>query len=274
MKSLRLAALLAAGVSLSACDIQSGEGHGFSVDLASGKAQDTWTRTYTIAAQGRIELINVNGRIDAEASDGNAVELTGTRTAKAMTDEGAKDMLQKIEIREEVGESRVRVEVRVPRMRGFSSHEVRWTVKVPKGVLVDFKTTNGGVYLTDLAGEVHAQTVNGGVTGKRLAANTIEASAVNGGVTIELAKALPADGRVELETVNGGVSLSMPESSRATISARAVNGGVRVVDLDVVTQGEPNKRRLDGTLNGGGAKVNLETTNGGVRLARTSVPSS
>ena len=32
-----------------------------------------------------------------------------------------------------------------------------WTVKVPKGINVDFKTTNGGVRLEELAGgEIHA----------------------------------------------------------------------------------------------------------------------
>jgi len=98
----------------------------------------------------------------------------------------------------------------------------------------------------------------------------VEASAVNGGVEIELAKSLPADGRIELDTVNGGVGLELPETSRATINARAVNGGVKVLELDVVNQGEPSRRRLEATLNGGGAKVNLSTTNGGVRLSRGS----
>ncbi len=265
-------AVLAAAVSLAACDIQAGEGrHGFSVDFAVGKARDTWTRSYTLPAGGRIELVNINGRIEATAASGNEIELTGVRTAKAMSDEAAKDLLAKVEIREEVSEGRVRVEVRAPRMSGFSGHDVTWTVKVPKGMTVDFKTTNGRVLLEELSAvEIHAQTVNGGVTGTRLASSTIEASAVNGGVRMELASSLPPDGRVELETVNGGVSLQLPETSRATINARAVNGGVEVIDLDVALQGEKTRRRLEGTLNGGGARVNLSTTNGGVKLARAS----
>jgi DUF4097 and DUF4098 domain-containing protein YvlB len=92
---------------------------------------------------------------------------------------------------------------------------------------------------------------------------------------MELASALPAEGRVDLDTVNGGVTLRMPETSRATINARAVNGGVEVIDLDVVVQGEKTRRRVEGTLNGGGAHVNLSTTNGGVKVGRSSgTPSS
>ncbi len=51
-----------------------------------------------------------------------------------------------------------------------------------------------------------------------------------------------------------------------------MNGGVRVNDLDIKRDEETHeferKRRLNGTLNGGGAKVNVSTTNGGVRLSR------
>jgi hypothetical protein len=259
--------ILSAGL-FSGCDIQAGEGHGFSLDFASGKAQDTWTRTYSLRPGGRLELINVNGRIAVEPASGDAVELVGERTAKAMTDERAKELLGQVEIREEVGDERIRVEVRAPRLSGMSSHGVSWTIKVPKGISVDLKTTNGGVLLEKLDGEVHAQTVNGGVVGKGMTATQINASAVNGGVRMELAKALPPDGSIELETVNGGVTLELPETSRATINARAVNGGVEVISLDVVLQGEKNRRRLDATLNGGGARVNLETTNGGVRVSR------
>src|SRR5262245_11254665 len=78
-KAVIVAAVFAAGVSFAACDINAGEGHGFSVDFASGKAQDTWTRSYPLPAGGRIELINVNGRIDAEPASGNQVEVSGVR---------------------------------------------------------------------------------------------------------------------------------------------------------------------------------------------------
>ena len=54
MRKLSLLALvLSVGLSVAACDIQAGEGKGeFSFGIASGKAQDTWTRTYTLADKG------------------------------------------------------------------------------------------------------------------------------------------------------------------------------------------------------------------------------
>ena len=36
---------------------------------------------------------------------------------------------------------------------------------MPKGVIVDLRTINGGVRLNGLANEIHAKTTNGGVKG-------------------------------------------------------------------------------------------------------------
>lgn len=273
-----LGLVLAAGLSVAACDIQAGGEGGLSFGIASGKAQDTWTRTYTLQDQGRLEIINVNGRITAEPADGTQVTVEARRTAKGSTDEAAKELLAKLEIREEVSDARVRVEARPPRLSGFSGHEIEFTIKVPKGVTVDLRTVNGGIRLNGLGGEVHAKTTNGGVKGSNVNARILEASSVNGGIEIEFGGPLDAGGTVDIETVNGGVEVGLTSDSKATITARAVNGGVHVDGLDIQKQEQSSsfesKRRLEGTLNGGGAKVTISTTNGGVRLSRSGKPTT
>lgn len=270
-----LALVLAVGLTASGCDIQAGNGGDFKIDFASGKATDTWSRIYTIPEKGRFELINVNGKIIAEPTDGTQVIVEGRRTAKGRSDEAAKETLAKLEIREEVGESTVRVESRPPRLSGgFGGHEIEWTVKVPKGVILDLRTTNGGVRLNNLSNEIHAKTTNGGVRGENITPSLIEASAVNGGVEFNLGSPLDATDSVDLETVNGGVTLELPSESKATIAARCVNGGVKVEDLDISREEQATdfdkRRRLNGTMNGGGANVKMNTTNGGIRLSRSS----
>ena len=268
-----LAFVLLTSLSVAACDIQAGNGGDFKIDFASGKATDTWSRTYKVPEKGRFELINVNGKITAEPAEGSEVIVEGRRTAKGRSDEAAKEMLAKLEIREEVGEATVRVESRPPRMSGFGGHEIEWTIKVPKGVIVDLRTTNGGVRLNNLSNEIHAKTTNGGVRGENITPSLIEASAVNGGVEFSLASPLDATDFVDLETVNGGVTLEMPSESKATIAARCVNGGVKVEDLDITREEQATefdkKRRLNGTINGGGAPVKMNTTNGGIHISRS-----
>lgn len=273
MRRLSLPALvLFAGLSVAGCDIQAQNGK-FDIDFASGKATDTWSRTYTVPAGGRFELINVNGRVTAESTDGKEVIVEGRRTAKGRSDEIAKENLAKMEIREEVGGSTVRVESRPPRMSGFGGHEIEWTVKVPKGLTVDLRTVNGGVRMNGLSGEIHAKTTNGGIKGVGLVVDSVEASVVNGGIDMQFAAPLDSTDTVELTTVNGGVTIELPSESKATIAARAVNGGVRVSDELKATQEEESheferRRRFNGTMNGGGARVNVSVTNGGVRISR------
>jgi hypothetical protein len=271
-----LALVFAASVGLTACDIKTSANGDFSFDIAAGKFQDNWERSYTVAPGGRLELINVNGRITAEASDGNKVELVAVRTAKATSDEAAKSLMDKIEMREEVADTRVRVEVRPPRFSGMSGQQMAWTIKVPKGVHVDLRTVNGGVDLIGLTGEVRAKTTNGGVKGSHLAATSVEASAVNGGINLDFDAPLGADAKVDVDTVNGGVELGIPGDSKATIDARCVNGGVNASEgLNIQRTGETDdskferKRHLQGTMNGGGAKVTLNTVNGGIRIGRS-----
>lgn len=277
-KIVFLGLLLTAGLSVAACDIKTTASGDFAFGMAAGRAQDTWTRSYEVAANGRVELINVNGRITAEPATDGKVTVEGVRTAKGSTDEAARENLAKLEIREELSGDRVRVESRPPRLSGMSGHEIEWTIKVPKGVIVDLRTVNGGIRINGLQGEVHAKTTNGGVKGNDVAATLLEASSVNGGIEISFATALDANASVDLETVNGGVEVSLPSASKATITARAVNGGVQVNDLDVNRTNEPSsfdmKRRLEGTMNGGGAKINISTTNGGVRIGRANGPTT
>ena len=159
--ALCLVAVLGAG-----CDINVGE-HGLSMDVAAGKAQDEWTRSYTLGAGGRLEVVNVNGTIEVTPADGAAVSVRAERIAKASNDEEARELLKKVEIVETASADRVRIETRVPKMSWRrSGHEVRYYVKVPKGLSMTFETVNGGVRLANVDGQIVASTTNGGVRGK------------------------------------------------------------------------------------------------------------
>lgn len=261
--------LFAVAVVVSAgCEIQAGEG-GVSFSRWSGRASDTWTRSYTVAAGGRLELLNVNGEIRAEASSGTTVEITAERTASATSDEAARELLDRVEMREEVGDTRVRIETRGPRAT-LGGYAVKFLVRVPAGVHVDLRTVNGGVRLDNVSGSVRASTTNGGVSGRVGQTSLLEARTTNGGVELEVTGAVAADARVELASVNGGVRLTIPSDTRADVAARCVNGRVRIDEaLSFDAEGETSRRRVAGRLNGGGARIELQTTNGGVTLGRS-----
>jgi hypothetical protein len=140
--------------------------------------------------------------------------------------------------------------------------EVDYYVEMPGTASVRIGNTNGRISVRQIAGRVEAETTNGGVEGRGLT-GTVKASTTNGGVDVEVA-VLHQDG-VTLETVNGGVRLALPDSAKADISATTVNGGISTSGLSVDST-ESSRRRLEGRINGGGARIRLEVVNGGVRL--------
>lgn len=256
----RLAAAACVPVLLTAvagCDIVTS-------DLSARESVE-WRKTYELQPGGRVEVINVNGRIDVTPSTGNTVEIVALKTARGASPEAARETLERIEIVEGATADAVRIETRLPRAGGFlrRAGEVRYTVKVPPASHLQVRTTNGGIEVSGVDGRVDAETTNGGIRARDVG-GPIEASTTNGGVEVALTRV--ADGGVKLDCTNGGIRLQLPASARATISARVTNGGIDAggLPLDVT---ESSRQRLRARLNGGGPSIEIEGTNGGIKIA-------
>jgi hypothetical protein len=230
----------------------------------AGRATDEWTHTYPLKAGGEVQIVNTNGKIDVEPTDGAEVVVRAERIARAATDDGARELLPRINIKEEVSPDRVLIQT--GRIDGFligAGFEVRYHVRAPKSAVVNVVNTNGQIALTDLSGKVMARTTNGGVIGKGLS-GAVEARTTNGGVNLDFASV--GKDPISAKTTNGGVAISLPDNARADVSATWTNGGIQVspdLKLEVV---EKSRRRLEGRMNGGGATIELHTTNGGIRV--------
>ncbi len=243
---------------------------GCDIALADFKQKETaeWRRTYELQPGGRLEISNVNGKIDVEPSTGNTVQVVAEKTARAATSDAAKEALTRIEIVETVSPSAIRIETKSQHGSGglmnHGNQQVHYTVKVPAGAEVNFRTVNGGIELSGLTGRISAETTNGGIKAREVS-GSIDANTTNGGVDVELAQL--SESGVKLGCTNGGIELRLPASSKATISARVANGGIDTSGLQIETNGETSRRRLDGRMNGGGAHIDIEGTNGGIRIS-------
>jgi DUF4097 and DUF4098 domain-containing protein YvlB len=258
----RLAAAVAVAllaISTAACDI-------VTADLRSEEST-TWQKSYPLDASGRLEISNVNGKIRVEPSSGNTVEVSAVKKARGATPEQAKAALDRASIVETVSPGSVKLETKIARTTGIvlngNNAHVEYTVKVPAGAEVRLSTVNGGIEVAGMKGRVFAETTNGGVETRGLTGQ-LEASTTNGGLDIEMA-AIP-EGGVKLECTNGGIKVRLPRDGKATISASVANGGISAGDLAIDITGENTRRRLEGRLNGGGPRVQIEGTNGGITL--------
>jgi hypothetical protein len=226
-----------------------------------------WRKSYELAPGGRVEIRNVNGRIDVRPSEGRTVEILAVKTARGRSADVAREAAGRIEIRETVSASNIRVETRLPQSSGFfnmNGGEVRYTVRVPAATEAEFVTVNGGLQIAGLSGRLKAETTNGGIVGHDLG-GAVSATTTNGGIEIDLQRV--AEEGVRLECTNGGISLRLPEDARATLTASTSNGGIDTGGLPFETS-ESSRQRLEAKLNGGGPTIRLSGTNGGIHLKR------
>jgi hypothetical protein len=242
----------------SACDIA----------MADHKEQETaeWRKTYELAPGGRVEIGNINGKIEVRPGQGNTVEVVAEKISKAASREAAREALNRIEITENISAALVKIDTKIQRGNNglFSGGnlQVQYTVRVPVGVQLHISTVNGGLDVSGIEGRVHAEATNGGIRARDLI-GPIEASTTNGGVDVSMLKLSDS---IKLETVNGGIKLSLPADAKASVLAQVVNGGIDVdgVTIDAQTM---SKRKLEGKMNGGGPNIDLQGVNGGIKIS-------
>lgn len=259
---LSAACVMGAVASLAACDVVVNHMDSEFGGGGRARAEQAYAKTFTLDGPGAtLEIVNTNGAITIEAIDGSTVDVKATIRARGATEAAARETLKQVEIKEDAGPGRLRLETKHPRLR--QAIDVKFTLRVPRNVKVNLRSVNGTIDVTGMQAEVRAETTNGAVKARGLG-GAVDASTTNGGLDVQMSR-LGADG-VRLETTNGGIDLKLPADAKASLAARCVNGGISVTDLPFEKAADSSRRRVDGKINGGGAPLRLETVNGGVRV--------
>jgi hypothetical protein len=224
-------------------------------------------------AQGHtIEIKGVNGDVIAEPAGGNDVEVTAEKTAKRDDPAGVQIVVVPHEGDVTIcavypSKDSSRPNVCAPGDGGHmnvqnSDVTVRFTVRVPARVTFVGKTVNGGVQANRLNGDLALSTVNGSLTFSTT--GYARASTVNGSIHGEMGQA-NWSGTLKMSTVNGGIALTLPADLNTDLKCSTVNGDIQT-DFPVTVVGTMNRRRLEGTIGGGGRVLALDTVNGSVAL--------
>lgn len=238
-----------------------GSGCGF---FPTSEVREKWTRTYPLAAGGTFEIRNTNGRIQVDATDGSTIEVVAERVARAMSEEGAREAVRRMEIAETVSPDHVTLDSSKT-SGGFQINvqkHVDYIVKVPRTAQVRIETTNGDIEVTGLAGAFRAEATNGRIRGTGLE-NRAEVETTNGQVSLAFTK-LDAGG-VSCTTTNGAVEVMLPLDAKANVTADVTNGEIETGGLEF-TVVKHTRRHLEATVGGGGPQVRVETTNGSVSV--------
>jgi len=234
--------------------------------IAGPRAQVSvqWDKTYEVAADATLEIRNTNGRIDVRTHAAPTITVKAQRTARAVSEQGARELLARTSL--EASASTTRVTLVTPRNSGLAMGQhitIDYDVLVPATVAVTLTNVNGRVDVDGVAGPAELETVNGRIIARGIA-TLRKAETVNGSVDLDLA-ALPSQG-ARVETVNGSVGVAMPSTTAADVSVRTVNGGISVDGFGQVQDRERRRRHYEGRINGGGPTLRIETVNGGVSV--------
>ena len=228
-----------------------------------------------LAAGRTLEIRGVNGSVSAEPATGGEAEVVAVKRARRSDpDEVRVEVVRTSEgilicavypnpggepntCEPNNGRSQVR----------DNDTNVNFTVRVPAGVKFNGRTVNGKVEAERLGADVDVKTVNGSINVSTT--GLARAQTVNGSITAVLGSANWPDG-LEFKTVNGGIDLTLPASLSAQVEAKTLNGEI-TSDFPLTVTGSFSRRRLSGTIGGGGDRqLILETVNGSVQIRRAS----
>jgi DUF4097 and DUF4098 domain-containing protein YvlB len=225
-------------------------------------AREEFHQTYPLAANGRVELENINGSVHISVWDQNQVKVDAIKRARD------DERLKNIEIRVSAHPDSISISTHYRESEeGWRTHNnpgsVDYTLTVPRNARLDeIKLINGSLEVNGVAGEVRASCINGRLVAKGLAGRA-KLATINGTLHAEFEH---LSSPLDLSSVNGSVHLTLPSDAKANIEASTVHGGI---DNDFGLHTNNHRwvgHDMRGELGGGGTEVKLSNVNGSIEV--------
>jgi len=231
----------------------------------NGRARFCEVREFTLAGSGALVLdAGQNGGIEVTGWDGDRIEIRARVRAWARSEDEAEEIARKVEIITDKND----VHPKGPRGHMFErgrGWSVSWRIRVPVKTDLDLTAFNGGISVSGVDGRMRLETLNGGMHLDDLAGD-VRARTTNGGVAVTLSGRTWDGEGLDAETTNGGVTVEVPDDYSAEFETGTVNGGL---DIDIPVRLTSRHRKVvRTTLGDGGPRIQVTTTNGGVRVRR------
>ena len=217
-----------------------------------------FNQTYPLQPGGTFELQNVNGPVEVEGWDRDAVEIRAVKIAKNRESD-----MELVAIDVDAKPAAISVSTRYPQNEGVEV-AVEYKVHVPHCAHVEHVgTVNGTLRVSGIEVVEDLRTVNGNIEVYE-GGGSVHAHTTNGNVHMELLHVKDKNGATA-ETTNGSVLMAVPVDTQADLETRCMNGKF-FSELPVTFESTLKPREMHGKLGRGGAPIRLRTVNGGIRL--------
>jgi hypothetical protein len=269
------------------------------IEVIDGKHIQEITREFPFEPGQSFQLSNSNGSINVEGWDEDKVLITAEKRLEKRvgavgwimnklnidykTSGDMEDYFEEVDVEVGLTEGGVVVDTIKPKDTRNFNVAVYYSVKLPRQTDVVLKTSNGRINIEAIDGTVGLRSSNGRIEAEHIngaaeartsngrieftnITGPIETRTSNGSIAIESPQPLAAGNSIKCETSNGSVRLELAHASAFDLEARTSNGRIRTnFDVDR-TDGGDSKRRINGTVNGGGPLLDLTTTNGSISI--------
>lgn len=265
---ISLASLLVLTVFLSGCTFKWGE-----------KIYEYTDAEYEADENTLLEVNNVNGLVNITGWDGDTVSLKIIKSVKKTYGE---DELEKVEVN--VNEIGNKISIETVYLENNIHVTVMMDIKVPMYVTVEsVQTKNGGVYLSNLKGDVQIDVKNGYITVCGVD-GYVEAKTANGPITVQdttgvndivtlngivYAEVYDIKEDIEITTINGVMDVLINPELNADLEmeAKSIAGGISLNDMFPLLEiTRLDDRHIEATLGEGGNKIYMSITTGFIDL--------
>jgi hypothetical protein len=272
--------------------------------------------THPLSAGGAVSVEVFNGSIELAGWEQNSVEVNGTKYASS------KSALDQLKV--DISSTPNSVRIRAVRPSDLHRHMgVRLSIRLPHKALLDLvstsngkiqledfdgharlHTSNGGIRIIRVKGDVEARTSNGTIEAQDMDGNAtfhtsngsiraevghgyLEAVTSNGSINARLSdpasawpvRAESSNGHIELtvegkvpeiraSTSNSSIVLRLPASANARVRARTSHASVSSEFDELESEGSRRHSEMHGTLGTGGPLLELASSNGSIKILK------
>ncbi|MGE5342331.1 MAG: DUF4097 family beta strand repeat-containing protein [Candidatus Omnitrophota bacterium] len=268
--------------------------------FAFGK-EDVIDRSFTVGDGGVLTVDVGFGSIEVNSASGNAVKVKVIRKLNTLSEKKAKEVLadHKIDINQSGNHVSVISESEHQGICSwFKNHniQVKYIVTIPVKYNLDLKTRGGSIKVGDVEGAVKVKTSGGSlmfgnITGTidgKTSGGSIQVNKCTGslrvdtsGGSIDIVEAMETvnaetsggsisaaitgqpKGDCTLGTSGGSVSVRLAREIKADVDAKTAAGHARI---DLNFQGQVDRSRINGKINGGGPMLKIRTAGGSISI--------
>jgi hypothetical protein len=214
-------------------------------------------------AGGVLSLRAIAGAVEiVGATDAHEIHIRGTRRVRSGSHADALQRLEDLQVQVSRSGETVLVETRQPKRSDGRSYEVDYRITVPATSDLVLDYVAGALTVRSVEGNVHAAGVSGGATLTDVEGN-VGVALASGDITARLT--VPLDGSVDLANAAGNISLEIPRTTSAALSAESLTGAVQILNLDLHDL-DPRARVVRGTLADGRGRIDLRSTAGSITV--------